>query len=100
MVFLFAAVAGSTVLLLALWAGVTVYRLYNPENPHPFEGHSFVPNPTAGPDEERMPVGIREIRADQRRLRHEQGGMEGSYVWGHSEGVPEEWVEDLRRRRN
>lgn len=100
MVFLFAAVAGSTFLLLLLWAGVTVYRLYNPEDPHPFENHTFVPRQTARNEEKRMPVGIREIRAEQRRKRREQEEVEISYRWGYSEGVPEEWVEDLWHRRN
>ncbi len=100
MVFLFAAVVGSTFLLLLLWVGVTVYRLYNPEDPHLFEQQPFVPTQATQAEEERMPVGIREIRAEQRRKRREQGGIEVSYVWGHSEGVPEEWVEDLWHRRN
>lgn len=100
MVFLFAAVVGSTFLLLLLWAGVTVYRLYNPEDPHLFDEQPFIPRSTSQAEEKRMPVGIRKIRADQRRKRREQEGVKASYTWGRSEGVPEEWVEDLWRRRN
>lgn len=101
MIFLFAAVVGSTFLLLVVWAVATVYRLYNPDHIPPFEEYSAIRRKAATAEgEERVPVGIREIRADQRRQRQKQEGQGASYTWGRSEGVPEAWFEELWRRRN
>lgn len=100
MFFLFAALVASTFFLLLIWAGATVYRLYHPENPRPFGEPSFLQRETPTAKGERVPVGIREIRADQRRKRRKQNEGVASYTWGRSEGVPDPWFEDLWRRRN
>lgn len=99
MYLLFAGLVGAAFFVLLVWAGGMVYRLYNPEHPRPFEEHPVVQRERATARGERVPVGVREIRADQRRKRR-NGNSRGGYVWGRSEGIPAAWREDLWIRRN
>lgn len=99
MYFLFAGLVGLTFFLLLVWAGTMVYRLYNPDHPHPFEEHPVIQREEAAARGERVSVGVREIRADRRRERRLQG-KQRRYVWGRSDGIPEAWREDLWTRRN
>jgi len=52
------------------------------------------------PEGEGVPVGVREIRAHQRRERHQEDVTIYNYAWGASKGVPESWKEELWQRRN
>lgn len=97
---LFFVLIGPILVFLLIWVGATVYRLYYPERPLPFEEDSVVKRERATEGGTPVPVGVREIRADQRRERRQEDVTVYNYAWGGSEGVPEEWREDLWRRRN
>lgn len=97
---LFFVLVGPILVFLLIWVGATVYRLYFPEHPLPFEEDPVVKREQARMQGESMPVGVREIRADQRRERRQEDVTVYNYAWGGSEGVPDEWREDLWRRRN
>ncbi len=99
MFFLFAGLVGLTFFALLVWAGTMVYRLYNPDNPRPFEEHPVVQREEATAQGGRVSVGVREIRADRRRKQREKSDRL-EYVWGQSDGIPESWREDLWTRRN
>lgn len=98
---LFLVLVGPILVFLIIWVGATVYRLYYPEHPLPFEGDPVVKRQRAASKGKSVPVGVREIRADQRRERRQEDVTVYNYAWGGSdEGVPESWKEDLWRRRN
>lgn len=97
---LFFVLVGPILLFLVIWVGATVYRLYYPERPLPFEEDPVMKRERATVEGDSVPVGVREIRADQRRERRQKDVTVYNYAWGGSEGVPEEWREDLWRRRN
>lgn len=99
MFLLFAGLVGSTFLVLLVWGGAMVYRLYNPEHPRPFEEHPVVRREKATARGRRVPVGVRDIRVDQRRGRRKRGGPP-KYVLGESDGIPEAWHRELWNRRN
>lgn len=99
MLLFFSALVGLTFLVLLVWAGTMVYRLYNPEYSRPFEQHPVVQREKATARGRRISVGVREIRADRRRKRQMQSEQR-EYVWGRSDGIPEAWREDLWTRRN
>lgn len=96
----FFVLTGPLLVLLLAWVGATVYRLYHPEQALPFEEDPVVKRERAAAEGTAVPVGVREIRADQRRHRRQSDATEYHYAWGGSEGVPERWREDLWRRRN
>ncbi len=97
---LFLVLVGPILVFLFVWVGATVYRLYYPDLPLPFEESSVIQREEATSRGECVPVGVREIRADQRRQRREEDVTIYNYAWGASEGVPESWREDLWQRRN
>jgi hypothetical protein len=94
---------GPILFFLATWGIATVYRLYFPEHPLPFEQDPVIIRERAAAQGESMPVGVREIRADQRRAQRQGRAPSNTtyhYAWGGSDGFPEAWYEDLWRRRN
>ncbi len=97
---LFFVIIGPVLVFLLVWAAATVYRLYFPEHPLPFEYDPVVKRESATSNGESVPVGVREIRADQRRERRQEDVTIYNYAWGASGGVPESWREDLWKRRN
>lgn len=98
---LFFVLVGPILVFLFIWVGATVYRLYYPEHPLPFEQDPVVKRGRAASKGTSVPVGVREIRADQRRERREEDVTVYNYAWGGSDaGVPDSWKEDLWRRRN
>jgi len=97
---LFFVLVGPILVFLLIWAGAAVYRLYFPEHPLPFAEDDVARRAQASPDGEAVPVGVREIRADQRRERRQEDVTIYNYAWGTSEGVPDSWKKDLWRRRN
>jgi len=101
MLLLFATLIGPILFFLLIWVVATVYRLYHPERPLPFEESPVFMREQMTAEGENIPVGVREIREDQRRHRR-QRDVTPSYhyhEWGPS-GIPEAWHEDLWRRRN
>lgn len=100
MSFLFLLLIGPVLFLLLLWVGATVYRLYHPEHPLPFEEDPVVKRERATAEGTPIPVGVREIRADQRRTYRQSDTGEYHYAWGGSDGIPESWHQQLWNRRN
>lgn len=94
----FAGLVGLTFIVLLIWAGAMVYRLYNPEHSQSLAELPVLRRTEVSPREERVSVGVREIRADRRERRVRGDGRE--YVWGRSDGIPESWREELWTRRN
>lgn len=99
MYLLFAAIVGSTLVVLLVWAGAMVYRLYNPERPRPFTEYPIVKRERATTRGKQVPVGVRAIREDRRRAWRKRDGK-ARYVLGQSGGIPEAWHRDLWDRRN
>jgi hypothetical protein len=102
MLLLFATIVGPIFFFLLAWVVATVYRLYFPERPLPFEKDPIVVRERATASGRSLPVGVREIRADQRRRnRQHEPQVEYEYrPWSGPESFPEEWREDLWLRRN
>lgn len=99
MFLLFVGLVGCTFFVLLVWAGTMVYRLYNPEQPLPFEVRPVMHRERVRTEANPEPVGVRKIRADRRReLR--RGGLDVDYEWGQTDGIPESWHRDLWHRRN
>lgn len=101
MLLLLALLLGPILFFMITWVIATVYRLYFPERSLPFERDPVVIRERATAKGESVPVGVREIRADQRRARR-QGTRQSTYTyaWGGSDGFPEAWHENLWQRRN
>jgi len=102
MFLLFATILGPIFVFLLTWVAATAYRLYFPEEPLPFERDPVVMREKARRAGQSVPVGVREIRADQRRKKRKSAVQfpDYHYAWGGSDGFPEAWREDLWRRRN
>lgn len=97
---LFAVLVGPILVILLLWGAATAYRLYNPEHPLPFEEDAVVEREQATARGKHVTVGVREIRADQRRSQRQSDTTDYRYAWGRSDGFPERWRDDLWQRRN
>lgn len=83
---------------MLVWAAVTAYRLLRPE-----EVEAFIEDPAllhleAFEVQAPVPVGVREIREDQRRARHLH--IRYYYTQGYSHGLPDLWLDQLWDRRN
>jgi hypothetical protein len=97
----FAIFAVPTLFCMLTWVVVTVYRLYSPERPLPFELDPVFIRERAAAAGESLPVGAREIREDQRRYLGRQARTPYHYYAAFgSEGLPPAWKEDLWLRRN
>jgi hypothetical protein len=97
---LFFVLIGPILVFLVIWAAAAVYRLYFPERALPFVQDHVVGRTDAASGGEYVPVGVREIRARQRREQRQEDVTIYNYAWGASEGVPDSWKEDLWHRRN
>lgn len=98
---LFVTLIGPLIFFMLTWAIATAYRLYFPERPLPFDQDPVMLRWRSAARGKGMPVGVREIQADQRHRRR-KAARERSYhyAWGGSDGFPAQWEEDLWRRRN
>jgi len=96
---IFFILVGPIFVVLLVWVGATVYRLYRPQRPYPYGKSSMENRENAKAEGRAIPVGVREIRAE-RRHRRKDAETEYEYVWGRSEGLPESWEHDVQRRCN
>lgn len=97
---LFALVALPIFFFMLTWVVVTVLRICFPEKLQTRDYWFFCATPILAMRANRvMPVGVRDIREEQRRSLQKQPG---GYVYdeGDSEGLPECWQQDLWTRRN
>ncbi|WP_051141312.1 hypothetical protein [Salisaeta longa] len=101
MVLLLATIVGPIALFLMAWVVATAYRLYFPEEPQPYHQHPVMIRERARAAGRAVPVGVREIQADQRyKRRREEAVVQYHYAWDSSDGFPEAWREELWARRN
>ena len=97
----FAIIAAPFLFFMVVWAIVTAYRIYIPEQVMPLERDPFILRQRAATEGVPVPVGAREIREDQQLRQRNAFVAPYHYAWGCSErGVPEAWVEDVWLRRN
>jgi hypothetical protein len=82
---------------LLTWVVATVYRLYFPERPLPLRSSAVQVRRRRAAGGEQMPVGVREIREDQRR---EHTPVSYQYAGFPTGELPDDWERDLHRRRN
>ena len=82
---------------LLTWVVVTVYRLYFPERPLPLRSGTVQVRRRRAAAGEEVPVGVREIREDQRRERTPVSYQYAGFPTGQ---LPDGWERDLHQRRN
>ncbi len=97
---LFAIIAVPILFFMLTWVVVTACRIFFPEKPEVTEHTASIMRRQAAQEGVSIPVGVREIREDQRH--HLIHGSDSSYSYSHgdSEGLPISWFEDLEDRRN
>lgn len=97
---LFLLAVGSSLFLMVVWAGVTVYRVLYPERSVPVLG-DWISEGDGGD-----PVGVQQIQQDRSAAAGEEipeyhYRVEDDSWWSAgSREIPEEWTDDLWRRRN
>lgn len=97
---LFVLAVGSSVFLMVVWAAATVYRVLYPERTVPILDRWV----SEGETEE--PIGVEQIRddrdasGDRREAEYRYSREEDSWWRGRSRSIPEQWTDDLWRRRN
>ncbi len=97
----FAVVAFPALVLMAVWAAVTAFRILRPEQPLPLFADPVARRREATAAGNPIPVGYREIHDDLRLHAH---SLTLPYRYhaavGGTHHVPEPWLDDLHRRRN
>lgn len=97
---IFLIVAFPVLFCMLTWVAATTYRLYFPENPLPLEKElTFVSRHEATSVRTPIPIGVREIKEDQRRRRR-ASCISYQFANGMSSGVPSDWLDDVWQRRN
>ena len=97
---IFFIIAVPILFFMLTWTLVTAGRLLFPERPAPPTRDPVVVRQKATAEGVFVPVGVREIREDQRHERQVHPAPPYLYAFGASEGLPELWRQDLWRRRN
>lgn len=98
---LFMMVVVPVVLFLVIWVVVTAMRILVPERPLPVEVDPALLRRVAAARGRQVPVGLQEIREDQRRyVRQRFGEQPYHYLPGEPGLFPLEWLEDVHQRRN
>lgn len=82
---------------LLTWVVATVYRLYFPEHPLPLRSGPVQVRRRRTAAGEQEPVGVREIREDQRQERPPVAYQYAGFPTGR---LPDDWERDLHQRRN
>ncbi len=97
---LFAIVAVPILFFMLTWVVVTACRIFFPEKPQVVEHTASIMRQRALEEGISIPVGVREIREDQRHQFIQRSDSSYYYAHGDSEGLPLSWFEDLHDRRN
>lgn len=98
LIFLFAAIP--ILFCMITWVIATAYRLYFPEKPLPLEKElGFVMRIEPSTSELAVPIGVREIKEDERRRRLSES-VNYQFTNGISNGVPSDWLDEVWQRRN
>lgn len=94
-------IAAPVLFFMLTWVVVTVYRILFPEEPLDLVEDPVQIRQKAAASGTFVPVGLREIREDQRHHRMAHIGVYTyEYHDGMSAGLPLDWIEDLDQRRN
>lgn len=96
---IFVLVAAPVVFCALIWLVATVYRLYFPEPVETLRDISVHISPAVGTFDTVAAVGVREIKAIQRR-EFDRSECRYAYARGLSTGLPADWIDELWRRRN
>lgn len=97
---IFLLVAIPILFCMITWVAATAYRLYFPEKPVPLERElAFVSRAEPTSSELLVPIGVREIKEDERRRRLSES-TSYQFTNGMSNGVPSDWLDDVWCRRN
>jgi len=78
----------------------TAYRVYFPEKEMPAEEPAEAAPRRRFRKDEPVTVGVREIKEDQRRMSATPARSFYSFSNGLSNGLPADWMDEVRRRRN
>ena len=97
---LFAIIAVPILFFMLTWVVVTACRIFFPEKPQVVERSATMMRRRASEEGVSIPVGVREIREDQRHQFIQSTDSSYFYAHGDSEGLPLSWFEDLHDRRN
>lgn len=98
---IFIIVAIPVIFCMLTWVAATVYRLYFPEKPLPLESQlSFISSGPHDAPDLAIPVGVREIKEEQRRSQRIEHIAPYSFSCGISNGLPSCWLDDVWLRRN
>ena len=95
----FVLIAIPIIILVVVWAAVSVFRLYFPEDPLPLLPDDVLLREQARLNGEAVAVSALDIRSDLRRRKHD-AVVAYHYAGMARAHVPDPWIEDLRRRRN
>ncbi len=95
----FVLIAMPVIVLMAVWASVTLWRVLFPERPLPLVRDETMARRAAVARGESVKVGFREIHEDM-RVHTRELARPYHHAGGHSDGFPASWLEDLDRRRN
>ncbi len=97
---LFTIVAVPILFFMLTWVVITAYRLFFPEETADLDLNPTILRRQATEQGVTIPVGVREIREDQRHQFVQHADATYFYAHGDSEGLPLSWFEDLHDRRN
>ena len=97
---LFAIVAIPILFFMLTWVVVTACRIFYPEKPLLIERSEAAVRRRVTRKGASVPVGVREIREDQRNYQRRSPQESYHYEHGDSEGLPLCWYEELHHRRN
>lgn len=96
---IFSLTAVFSVLLVAGWAILCIYRLFFANSGSGGEHRTWEGGPLLH-DEDAVPVGVKEIYERTYKKRAPEEIADYSYDRGSRANLPSKWWEDLRRRRN
>jgi hypothetical protein len=96
----FLTVGLATFFFMAVWVIGVIVRLKYPEETAPMSPMPVLKRRIMAGRGEAVPVGVREIREDQRARNMEEASVEYDYAGLPRQQVPAAWERDLYERRN
>ena len=97
---LFAIIAVPILFFMLTWVVVTACRIFFPDKPQMVERNATIMRRKVSGEGVSVPVGVREIREDQRHFLIQSSDTSYHYAHGDSEGLPLSWFEEFHERRH
>ncbi|MEX0747489.1 MAG: hypothetical protein WD275_05760 [Rhodothermales bacterium] len=97
---IFVLIGAPVVFCVLTYLVATAYRVYFPEMQPPIEQPPEAAPRRSFRTDEPVPVGVREIKEDQRRMMSILAASSYSFSHGFSSGLPSDWMDEVWRRRN